>query len=220
MNLVCGLHFWQFVKRNICIPFIRQHICVQSQFLDRLSILPLDTLICLMLCLVECKRTTYKIYMAGKEPISKACAITMTSQWAPWRLKSPVSRLFTQPFIRAQINENSKAPRHWQLWGKFTGTGEFPAQIASNADNFSIWWRHHGQYLRPVLFTTLTVYQQNGDYRTWATIVHDCGECNFAKYYFFIDGTRDITILWSLSISSKATNNRCTDFSLHTNAVW
>ena len=30
-------------------------------------------------------------------------------------------------------------------WGwKFTGTGEFPAQRASYAENFSIWWRHHG----------------------------------------------------------------------------
>ena len=24
-----------------------------------------------------------------------------------------------------------------------TGTGEFPAQMASNAENVSIWWRHH-----------------------------------------------------------------------------
>ena len=24
------------------------------------------------------------------------------------------------------------------------GTGEFPAQITSNAENVSIWWRHHG----------------------------------------------------------------------------
>ena len=23
------------------------------------------------------------------------------------------------------------------------GTGEFPAQMASNAENASIWWRHH-----------------------------------------------------------------------------
>ena len=25
------------------------------------------------------------------------------------------------------------------------GTGEFPAQMASNAENVSIWWRHHVQ---------------------------------------------------------------------------
>ena len=39
---------------------------------------------------------------------------------------------------------NIKAPRHWPLCGEFTGTGEFPAQRASYAENVSIWWRHHG----------------------------------------------------------------------------
>ena len=28
--------------------------------------------------------------------------------------------------------------------GNSPGTGEFPAQMASNAENVSIWWRHHG----------------------------------------------------------------------------
>ena len=28
-----------------------------------------------------------------------------------------VSRLFTQPFVQAQIKENIKARRHWSLWG-------------------------------------------------------------------------------------------------------
>ena len=67
------------------------------------------------------------------------------------RLKSPASSLFTQPFIRAQIKENIKAPRHRPLCGEFTGgrwiprAGEIPAQMASNAKNASIWWRHHEQ---------------------------------------------------------------------------
>ena len=34
--------------------------------------------------------------------------ITVTSQWARLRLKSPASTLFTQPFIRVQIKETSK----------------------------------------------------------------------------------------------------------------
>ena len=41
----------------------------------------------------------------------------------------------------AQIKDNTKAPRHWPLWGEFTG--EFPAQRASNAEKVSIWWRHN-----------------------------------------------------------------------------
>ena len=28
--------------------------------------------------------------------------------------------------------------------GNSPGTGEFPAQMAKNAENGSIWWRHHG----------------------------------------------------------------------------
>ena len=47
--------------------------------------------------------------------------ITVTSQWARWRLKSPASRLFAQPFVQAQIKENIKAPRHWPLWGESIG---------------------------------------------------------------------------------------------------
>ena len=69
----------------------------------------------------------------------------MTSWWTRWRLKSPDSRLFNQPFIQAQIKENIKALCHWPFRGEFTGdlTGEFPAQMESNADNVSIIWRHH-----------------------------------------------------------------------------
>ena len=38
--------------------------------------------------------------------------------------------------------KNIKAPHHWPLCGEFTGTCEFPAQMASNAENVSIWWHH------------------------------------------------------------------------------
>ena len=58
-------------------------------------------------------------------------------------LKSLASRLFTQPFIQAQIKENIKALRHWPLCGNSTLTGDFLAQKSSNAENVSIWWRHH-----------------------------------------------------------------------------
>ena len=36
------------------------------------------------------------------------------------RLKSPGSRMFTLPFVRAQIKDNIKAPRYWPLWWEFT----------------------------------------------------------------------------------------------------
>ena len=45
--------------------------------------------------------------------------------------------------FRAQFKENIKAPRRWPLWGEFTGDRWIPPQRSSNAENVSIWWRHH-----------------------------------------------------------------------------
>ena len=36
-----------------------------------------------------------------------------------------------------QRKHRTSEPCHWPLWG------EFPSQRASNAENVSIWWRHH-----------------------------------------------------------------------------
>ena len=41
--------------------------------------------------------------------------------------------------IQTQIKENITAPRHWPLCGEFTGDRWIPAQMASNAENVSIW---------------------------------------------------------------------------------
>ena len=54
------------------------------------------------------------------------------------------SRLFTRPFTQVQIKDTSKLRVIGLCEGKSPVTGEFPAQMASNAENFSIWWRHHG----------------------------------------------------------------------------
>ena len=45
--------------------------------------------------------------------------------------------------FKAQIKENIKAPRHRPLCGEFIADRWIPAQMASNAENVSIWWRHH-----------------------------------------------------------------------------
>ena len=49
-----------------------------------------------------------------------------------------LNRLF-----KAQIKETSKLRTTGLCEGNSPVTGEFPAQRASNAENVSIWWRHH-----------------------------------------------------------------------------
>ena len=55
------------------------------------------------------------------KPHSQCYNNKMTSWWVRWYLKSPASRLFTQPFV--QMKENTNALRHWPLWGEFTDDG-------------------------------------------------------------------------------------------------
>ena len=59
------------------------------------------------------------------------------------------SRLFTQPFVQVQMKENTKPRVTGLCAGNSLVTGEFPAQMASNAENVSIWWRH--REISPVL---------------------------------------------------------------------
>ena len=58
--------------------------------------------------------------------------------------------LFTQPFVQAKIKENTKTPRHWSVWGEFTGDWWIPRSHrwiprtkASDMKHVSIWWRPH-----------------------------------------------------------------------------
>ena len=43
--------------------------------------------------------------------------------------------------------------------GNSQGTGEFPAQMASNAENASIWWRHHDMQTEVSLVLLLLYYE-------------------------------------------------------------
>ena len=45
--------------------------------------------------------------------------------------------------FRRRSKETSKLRLTGLCEGNSPGTGEFPAQRASNAENVSIWWRHH-----------------------------------------------------------------------------
>ena len=55
----------------------------------------------------------------------------------------------TQPFIKLQIKEKSKLRVTGLCAGNSPMTGEFPAQMASNAENVFIWWRHHESLGQP-----------------------------------------------------------------------
>ena len=75
----------------------------------------------------------------------------------PWRHNGHDSVSYHQPhhcllnrLCGCRSKETSKLRVTGLCAGNSPGTGEFPAQMASNAENVSIWWRHHA-----LIITTL-----------------------------------------------------------------
>ena len=68
----------------------------------------------------------------------------------PWRNNGPDSVSNHQPhdcllnrLFGRGLKKTSKLRVTGLCAGNSPGTGEFPAQMASNVENVSIWWRHH-----------------------------------------------------------------------------
>ena len=72
-------------------------------------------------------------------------SITLTWSWARWLLYCLLNHLF-----RRRSKKTSKLRVTGLCAGNSPVTGEFPTQRASNAENVSFWWRHHGRRLNSV----------------------------------------------------------------------
>ena len=75
--------------------------------------------------------------------------------------------------FRRRSKKTSKLRVTGHCAGNSPGTGEFPAQMASNAENVSIWWRHH--VMGACQFTY--PYSQRLLHRLWANV--SLSQCRF-----------------------------------------
>ena len=102
-----GMHYWNIPNIIPLVPSTNHDVNVTTSRTKQLSSSPAKTSGFCPTVFITLALTTH--------------IMTVTSQWARWRLIPPASQLFTQPFIQAQMKENIKAPRHCPLWGEFTG---------------------------------------------------------------------------------------------------
>ena len=114
---------------------------------------------------------------------------TVTSWWARWRLKSPASRLFTQPFIQTQIRENINVT--CRCAGNSPGTGEFPAQMASNAEKVSNWWHRAYQFHLCVIFAIQSLYWSYGHI---IALILIASEDDHKNYWIIFCSTKNYTL--------------------------
>ena len=98
---------------------------------------------------------------------------------------------FLNRLFRRRSKKTSKLRVTGLCAGNSPGTGEFPAQMASNAENVSIWWRHHGEPKTIPLFVGIVILLQPltpGDaiwhHRNWSTLVETIACCLTASSHY------------------------------------
>ena len=80
-------------------------------------------------------------------------------------------------------------------------TGEFPAQRASNAENISIWWRHHGRSPYPSYSVYIFGANDQGPAQIW--MVPTCFSCLQFNMYEHIRGTTRVGLAFILTMENK-----------------
>ena len=88
----------------------------------------------------RCPESFSVLSLFGQTPIPTIKgSITVTSWWTRWRRDCLLHRLFSR-----RPKKTSKLRNTGLCEGNSQGTGEFPTQRASNAENLFIWLRDHG----------------------------------------------------------------------------
>ena len=97
------------------------------------------------------------------------CAVYSSHRWNTlrWRHNDHAGVSNHQPYgclLNRLFSRKSKKTSKLRVTGlcagNSPGTGEFPAQIASYAENVSIWWRHHDSAISEIIVGSDTVAYQ------------------------------------------------------------
>ena len=92
-------------------------------------------------CLTSCSGWQQWKYQSSAS-VSLYDVLQWRHNWCDSVSKHQPHDCFLSRLFRHRSKKTSKAPRHWPCAGNSPEAGEFPAQMASNAENVSIWRRH------------------------------------------------------------------------------
>ena len=91
-------------------------------------------------------------------------------------MASQITRL---TIVYSTVYSGADQGKHQSFAGRAFVTGELPAQMASSAENVSIWWRHHVIFSTEDSGMTLSIV-------TTTIIVTPCPNLWIIKQYIFI----------------------------------
>ena len=99
--------------------------------------------------------------------------------------QTPASWLFTEPFIQAQVKENIRAPRHWPLWGEFTGDRWIPrtnGQKRGKCLHLMTSWGAYGSHVNSILCVLYSITRHFFSQRQPVYICLAFGPLVFSQY--------------------------------------
>ena len=96
-------------------------------------------------------------FVIQKMDMSSRCHISRSLQWRHNEIDSVSNHQPPDCLLNRLFRRRSRKTSKLRVTGLCAGnspvTGEFPAQMASNAQNVSIWWRHHVKKYHLMLFS-------------------------------------------------------------------
>ena len=96
--------------------------------------------------------------------------------------------------------------------GNSPETGEFPAQRASNAENVSIWWRHHAPHPGhpgcPPFYLRLSYRYQDNMLHMFIVMINAPNECYLILYNQYSNSS-ELTLINALWFSDDIWWNKC-----------
>ena len=96
------------------------------------------------------------VWVLGKVPVMVVNKTPLTLRWRHYGHDSVSNHQPHHCLLNILFGCRSKKTSKFRVTGvcegNSPGTGEFPAQMASNAKNYSIWWRHHVLIHSPLVF--------------------------------------------------------------------
>ena len=133
-------------------------------------------------------------------PVRPLFSLMASQRWAlQWRQNEPDGASNHQPhdclfhrLFRRRSKKISKLRVTGLCEGKSSVTAEFPARRASNAENVSIWWRHHGLVTCNGVSWTYTATCLDSIFLWWNIVDRPC--------------TENIALLWTLFASTRPCN--------------
>ena len=144
---------------------------------------------------------TASIHYLNQCHFSSRCSVAFAS--SQWRHNGRNSVSTHQPhdcLLNGLFRLRSK--NTWKLRvtglcvGNSLGTGEFPAQMASNAENVSIWWRHHVRAISMKCSWTSSVICVRGLYNVIKkSLQHLLGVHEFRDHFVYAPNQWETTSL-------------------------